>query len=131
MALVGQFGEMWARNNTNIKLIPQSKNEGQGVYILYDGSMPVYVGKGNMRSRIRTSMRSPHRGQFWDHFSWYAIPDLGLQHDVEALFLRTLPWYLRALTRQSGKFTEKKKSKPQKDYKPEPIRRRRSKPSPK
>jgi len=43
MALVGEYGEMWARNDTNIKLIPRRRRKkgGQGVYVLYDGSMPV------------------------------------------------------------------------------------------
>jgi hypothetical protein len=46
-----RFGEMWARNTKNIKDVPARRKGGQGVYILYDGSTPVYVGKGNMRAR--------------------------------------------------------------------------------
>jgi len=50
--LVCEFGEMWARNLKNIKRIPGSKSPqgDQGVYILYDGSMPVYSGKGKIKS---------------------------------------------------------------------------------
>ena len=56
---VSEFGEMWARNTQNIEEIRGSKDGGQGVYVLYDGSMPVYVGKGNIeaasekRGRVR------------------------------------------------------------------------------
>jgi hypothetical protein len=60
MGLVKEYGEIWARNDINIKSIPGSKEGGQGVYVLYDGSMPVYIGKGNMRRR-----RAP--GQHGDH----------------------------------------------------------------
>jgi hypothetical protein len=38
MRLVRKFGEMWAKNLENIEKIPGSKQGGQGVYILYDGS---------------------------------------------------------------------------------------------
>jgi hypothetical protein len=52
--LVHSFGEMWARNPKNINLIPDSRSPkgGEGIYVLYDGSVPVYVGKGYIRSRI-------------------------------------------------------------------------------
>ncbi len=106
MPLVCEFGEMWARNLKNIKRIPGSKSPqgGQGVYILYDGSMPVYAGKGKIKSRIRGARRSKSRGQFWDHFSWYVLSDPKMIHDTEVLILRMLPPYLRSLTKQKGKF---------------------------
>jgi hypothetical protein len=48
--MVSLRGKMWARNKENIKAIPSSKEPGGiGVYILFDGSMPVYVCKGNNR----------------------------------------------------------------------------------
>jgi hypothetical protein len=99
---VSEFGEMWARNTQNIEEIRGSKHGGQGVYILYDGSMPVYVGKGNIRSRIRKARKSKRRGELWDHFSWYVIPDIKMRHDVEALLLRMLPRYLLSLNQQNG-----------------------------
>jgi hypothetical protein len=111
MRLVRKFGEMWARNLENINRIPGTKQGGKGVYILYDGSMPVYVGKGNIRSRVRGARRSKIRGQFWDHFSWYVLDDLKLIHDTEVLFLRMLPSYLRSLTKQKGKFLDAERIK--------------------
>jgi hypothetical protein len=100
---------MWARNTKNIGRIPGSKQGGQGVYILFDGSMPLYVGKGNIRHRITDARRSKRRGQLWDRFSWYALADPKMMHDVEVLLLRILPPYLRALTRQEGHFLKAKR----------------------
>jgi hypothetical protein len=102
--LVTRFGEMWARNSVNIKAIPNKEQKGQGVYILYDGSMPMYVGMGNIRSRIKSAQKSTRRKEMWDHFSWYALSKPELMHDIEALLLRALPPNLRSLTGQKGKF---------------------------
>jgi len=108
MQIVTAYGTMWARNTKNIRGIPGSSSGGIGVYILFDGSMPVYVGKGNIRYRITDARRSKRRGQLWDRFSWYALKDPKMMHDVEVLILRLLPRYLRALTRQEGHFLKAK-----------------------
>jgi hypothetical protein len=100
---------MWARNTQNIEEIRGSKDGGQGVYILYDGSMPVYVGKGNIRSRVRKARTSKRRGELWDHFSWYFVPDAKMRHGVEALLLRMLPRYLLPLNQQKGHLPEAKR----------------------
>lgn len=104
MSLVKQFGEMWARNENNIEDVPGSAAGGQGVYILYDGSTPVYIGKGNVRQRLRGAHTSERRGPFWDHFSWYLVLDQNSIHDLEVLLIRMLPPYLRILNRQEGHF---------------------------
>jgi len=115
MRVVTMFGEMWARNLQNIDRVPRSKeNGGTGVYVLYDGSMPVYVGKGNMQSRIGKARLSRRRGQLWDHFSWYSL-NPKVTHDVESLILRMLPPYLRSLTKQKGKFQSAKRIKERKE----------------
>jgi hypothetical protein len=98
VALIQEFGEMWARNTESIKTVLKDSKRAHGVYILYDGSTPVYIGKGNIRYRLRRATTSNERKNFWDHFSWYVIKNEGLRHDVEALLLRTLPPYLRHLT---------------------------------
>lgn len=109
------FGEMWARNLQNINRIPSSKQKGgKGVYVLYDGSMPVYVGKGNLHSRITKARVSKTRGQLWDHFSWYSLRP-GATHDIEALVLRMLPPYLRSLTKQKAKILGAKRVKEHKE----------------
>ena len=122
MALISKFGEMWARNTDNIEAIPGSKEGGQGVYVLYDGSMPVYVGKGNIRQRVRRARQSERRGQLWDHFSWYVLHDPALMDELEALLLRMLPFQLRVLNRQLAKFPDAEKLKEQENQ-AEPIER--------
>jgi hypothetical protein len=107
MELVKQFGERWARNSKNIndERMP-GRTGGQGIYILYDGSTPVYVGKGNIRQRLRRANdKSKRKGNSWDYFSWYILKDTEQIHDVEVLLLRILPPYLRYMTRQRGHFT--------------------------
>jgi hypothetical protein len=122
MGLILSYGKLWARNDKNISEIPKSPQGGQGVYVLYDGSMPVYIGKGNLNERIRGAHKSGRRGQFWDHFSWYVVSDPDHMHDLEALLLRLLPWYLRGLNRQGGHFKDAHRAS-QKDDKPRPIAR--------
>src|SRR5580704_8475011 len=104
MRIVTKYGTMWARNAENIAKIPGSKDGGLGVYILFDGSMPMYVGKGQIKYRILGASTSKRRGQLWDHFSWYAIKNPKMMHDIEVLMLRILPPNLRSLTRQGGNF---------------------------
>jgi hypothetical protein len=108
MALIHAFGERWARNPENIKdkRMPGKRKGGQGVYILYDGSTPVYIGKGNIRQRLREADKDERRRNSWDHFSWFVVKNKSLIHDVEVLLIRMLPLYLRHLTRQRGHFKD-------------------------
>jgi hypothetical protein len=57
-----------------------------------------------MKHRIIAAGKSKRRGQLWDHFSWYAIKNPEMLHDIEVLMLRILPPNLRSLTRQGGSF---------------------------
>ena len=110
MQIVTMYGTMWARNKKNINSLPRSKEfGGKGVYILFDGSMPVYVGKGNIRQRVSGARGSERRGQLWDRFSWYGVKDPKMMHDMEVLVLRMLPRYLRALTKNDGHFLNAKR----------------------
>lgn len=99
--IVTQYGTMWPRNPENIQSV---QGRGAGVYILFDGSMPMYIGKGQIGRRIKRAARSPRRKEMWDHFSWYAITKPELIHDIEVLMLRMLPPTLRSLTQQGGNF---------------------------
>jgi hypothetical protein len=120
--LIHHRGEMWPRNITNIRAVIGSKDGGQGIYILLDGSTPVYVGRGNIRQRLRDASKSKRRGQCWDHFSWYVVPDANCEQELEALLLRMLPPNLRMLNRQRGKLMGATKHT-FKDNRPEPIER--------
>jgi len=93
--LICHRGEMWPRNISNINAILGSEEGGQGIYVLFDGSTPVYVGRGNIRQRIRQASTSKRRGQSWDHFSWYVVPNAQNEKELEALLLRMLRPHLR------------------------------------
>ena len=103
--LVDSYGSLWARNRENISRLRAMGNL-YGVYVLCDGSMPVYIGRGRLSNRIRRHQRSKSRGQFWDHFSWYAIPNRRFEADVEALLLQMLPFFLRNLNKQRTRFSD-------------------------
>ena len=99
--IVSTYGTMWARNKQNVKRL-EKDGKLNGVYVLCDGSMPVYVGQGRLIKRLEGHQRSKKRGQFWDHFSWFAIPNRMFQNEIEALLLSLLPFYLRSLNRQTA-----------------------------
>jgi hypothetical protein len=104
MRLVTRYGKLWPRNDHSIEELVKVGRGLTGVYILYDGSMPVYVGKGVIPSRIKGHRRSRTRSKFWDYFSWFEVRDPGLRHEAEALLLKTLPYYLRLLNKQQAGF---------------------------
>jgi hypothetical protein len=118
---------MWARNNQSFKKLGEQRKL-KGLYVLYDGSMPVYVGHGWILTRLKGHRRSKTRRRFWDYFSWYAIPDEGLQKDTEALLIKTLPYYLRLLNRRNERFAipkrgvKKSKNIPEAVVKPKFVR---------
>jgi hypothetical protein len=119
--IVLKYGTMWPRNDANISLIPEGI---VGVYILFDGSMPVYVGKGNILDRIERARRSEKRRELWDRFSWYALRDARTMHDIEVLVLRMLPRHLRVLTRNDGKFVKATRVGPTDDLGTDSITRK-------
>jgi len=128
---------------------PGVRAGGVSVYILFDGyasdifsvacpdssvrgndlhSMPLYVGKGNIKHGITDARRSKRRGQLRDRFSWYAVAHPKMMHDLEVLGLRILPRYLRELTRQEGHFLKAQRVK-QRNDKADAITRRWNKTS--
>ena len=122
MALVTKYGRMWARNEENFKKLRKDEPKLKGLYILYDGTMPVYVGRGWILTRLEKARKSRTRRRFWDYFSWYAIPDEDLQKDTEALLIKTLPYYLRLLNKKNESFALPKRSEKQsKNNRPEAV----------
>jgi hypothetical protein len=102
--IVYRYGTMWARNDVNIAKL---ERVGFGVYVLFDGSMPMYAGKGEIAERIHAATTSDKRKNMWDHFSWYSFKNVKLMHDIEVLMLRILPPNLRSLTHQGGNFVRR------------------------
>jgi len=105
MGLVSRYGRMWARNPENLaRIAAEHKNARlNGVYVLYDGSMPIYVGKGKIANRLDGHEKG-RKKDFWDYFSWFEIRDEHKRHDVEVILLKTLPYYLRLFNKQAGAF---------------------------
>jgi len=80
MVVVKKHAERWARNRENLKAV---KEKGpRGVYILLDGSTPMYIGRGKIYSRVRKHFYSRSKSKYWDHFSWFEIRDEKLQQEV-------------------------------------------------
>ena len=111
--LVMRYGRMWPRNQHSFEELEKQRrgHDVEGIYVLYDGSMPVYVGKGGILSRLVSHRDSNTRSKFWDYFSWFEVPNSDLQHDAEALLLKVLPYYLRLLNRQQANFLVPKRIK--------------------
>jgi hypothetical protein len=126
MSLIKMYGRMWARTEANIDTVTKRTGDKDvaGVYVLYDGSMPVYIGMGNLRKRIQAAKKSERRGQLWDHFSWYIPSNPAHMREIEALLLNILPFYIRFLNRQLGTIPGKE-PRPNKKRGPEAITRRK------
>jgi hypothetical protein len=124
--IVDNFGLMWARNPKNLAKLPERTAGGEGVYILYDGSMPVYAGRGGFKRRIAFAGTTHKRAQAWTHFSWFAVKDRSKHHDLEMLMIKSLPRMLRLMNRCEGKFVGPKKAWTEDDPVALPITRKLS-----
>ena len=68
------------------------KDRGTGIYILFSGDVPYYVGmsKTSLRSRLKKhALKDHHRGQ-WDEFSFYQVPRQQYIKDIETLLIRVI-----------------------------------------
>jgi hypothetical protein len=122
--IVGKYGKLWTRVPENLKrLAGEELKDVVGVYALYNGTMPVYIGRGNISQQIHRHNRNRKKTPFWEHFSWYEIIEKGLDKEIESLLLRLLPFYVRSLNRMGGNFQSgvkihPKSKTPIKDYWP-------------
>ncbi len=112
--IVRRHGKWWTRVPKNLKKLGSRELRNvTGVYALYNGTMPVYFGKGRISYAIGRHDRSRRKDPFWEHFSWYEIKGKkGLNKEIETLVLRLLPFYVRSLNRMGGKFPSGKKVDP-------------------
>lgn len=115
MALVTKHGELWPRNEASLAALKKQAGNPLGIYVLRDGSMPMYIGMGKIASRIRKHCKSGTKRNYWDYFSWYAIPSAKHRKEVESLLLRLLPFYLRSLNKQRGRLPGSHKFRPRPD----------------
>ena len=103
MPLIKQFGLHWPRNTENLEEIEDIAGHRSGVYLLYHGAMPVYIGRGAISARLRSHGKEGSRKeQFWDRFSWFVVGNRKLERELESLLLEALPFYVRSLNKQAG-----------------------------
>jgi len=106
MHLIEEYGTFWTKNPQNMKkyrTLVRSKNSG--VYVLYNGSAPVYVGRGQIKRRVsKRNREGSSKSRYWDHFSWFLVDNEDIERELEALLLKILPFYLRCLNRQKAQF---------------------------
>ena len=78
------------------KLAPKKRENGSGIYVLYDKRGRVYyVGmtKSSLRTRIRNHhLKDRHAGK-WDFYSCYQILDKSLIKDFETILIRVCEPY--------------------------------------
>jgi hypothetical protein len=98
--LIVNYGALWARNETNFGKLRATAGNSKGVYLLYCGWFPVYIGQGNLSSRILGHTKG--RRKVWDRFTWFALADPRRSRELEAIFLRSLPFFLRLNNKQGA-----------------------------
>ena len=99
-SLVVKFGPFWARNEDNFRKLRAEAKGLCGIYLLYCGWFPVYVGCGNLFTRIAGHKGS--RSKVWYRFNWFAVAEKCHCRELEAIFLRSLPFYLRLNNKQGA-----------------------------
>ena len=108
MALIKQFGLHWPRNQENLDELEDLAGHKSGIYVLYHGAMPLYIGRGAISARLRShGKEGSKKEQFWDRFSWFVIGKTASERELESLLLEALPFYVRSLNKQGGKLLKK------------------------
>lgn len=100
VGLVTKYGPFWARNAKNFEWLRKEVGNSTGIYLLYCGWFPVYVGRGKLVRRISDHTKSTRK--VWDRFTWFVISDPSHCQEMEAIFLRSLPFYLRLNNKQGA-----------------------------
>jgi len=108
LSLVKAFGLQWPRNQENLDELEDLAGHKSGIYILYHGAMPVYIGRGMMSSRLKQhSHEVSRKNQYWDRFSWFVVANTKYERELESLLLEALPFYVRSLNKQTGRLPRK------------------------
>jgi hypothetical protein len=92
------------RVNWNARTWPENRNpplaSGPGIYILYRGTTPVYVGKGTGKYGVASRLHRHAEDWYshaWDNVCWYVF-DEGVSEStidaVEALLVASIPGLL-------------------------------------
>jgi hypothetical protein len=107
-ALIKQFGLHWPRNQENLDELEDLAGHKSGIYVLYHGAMPVYIGRGKISARLRShGKEGSKKEQFWDRFSWFVIGKTASERELQSLLLEALPFYVRSLNKLGGELGKK------------------------
>ena len=108
MALIKAVGVQWPRNEENLDDLEDAIGRQSGIYLLYHGAMPVYIGRGILTNRLGSHHgERSKKAKYWDRFSWFVVNSVGKEKELESLLLQSLPFYIRVLNKQTAKFPRK------------------------
>jgi hypothetical protein len=111
--IVGLYGLHWPRNRANIQQLKALLGKQTGLYVLANGSMPLYIGKGIVALRIENHARPGKRkSAYWNYFSWFEVLKPADEGELECLLLQTLPFFVRSLNKQTGSLGKDNRRKP-------------------
>jgi hypothetical protein len=97
------LGCIGPRNAENLEEIEDVAGHKSGIYVLYHGAMPVYIGRGALGARLLSHAKEgSKKEQFGDRFSWFVVGNSKQERELEALPLEALPFYVRSLNKQKG-----------------------------
>jgi len=112
MAVVGLYGLRWPRNKENLARLKKVMGKRTGLYVLANGSMPLYIGKGRVARRVLTHDRpGASKSKYWNYFSWFEILKPASDGELECLLLQVLPFYVRSLNKQTGSLGKNNRQK--------------------
>src|SRR6266851_3008632 len=112
MGIVGLYGLRWPRNPKNLARLKKLMGKRTGLYVLANGSMPLYIGRGHVARRVRAHNRpGGSKSKYWNYFSWFEILKPASDVELECLLLRVLPFYVRSLNKQTGSLGKNNRQK--------------------
>ena len=89
MALIKQFALHWPRSQENLEESEDLAGHKPGIYVLYHGAMPVYIGRGAISAWLYSHGKEESRKeQFWGRFSWFVIGKTAAERELESLLLQ-------------------------------------------
>ncbi len=112
MGVVGLYGLRWPRNKDNLLKLKKVMRKRTGLYVLANGSMPLYIGKGLVARRVWAHNRpGGSKSKYWNYFSWFEILKPASDGELESLLLQVLPFYVRSLNKQTGSLGKKNRQR--------------------
>jgi hypothetical protein len=93
IALTKQFALHWPRNQENLDELEDLAGHKSGIYVLYQGAMPAYIGRGAISARLCSHGKEGSRKEpFWYRFSCFVIGKTASEQELESLLLEALPF---------------------------------------